>query len=97
MANRNLINRKYTMPSKDYVYDLLDRLEEDKNEYIVLVLNDSKKEIRGDVYFNITNENSFQAGQVMLENLFIKFDEHGLDGLVELDGQDIDVTPPEDE
>jgi hypothetical protein len=83
------------MSSKDFIYDLLDKLEDDKKEYVIIVLNNTKREVQGDVYLNISNQASFEAGQVMLENLSLKFREHGLSGFIELDGQDIDITPPE--
>tara|TARA_Y100000310_G_C20044519_1_gene517709 strand:- start:166 stop:426 length:261 start_codon:yes stop_codon:yes gene_type:complete len=85
------------MSSKDFIYDLLDKLEEEKTEYVVLSLDKNKKETRGDMFFNFTNEESFEIAACMLENLLKKFYEAGFDRLAELDGLDVDIEGPNED
>ena len=44
------------MPSLDFVYDLVEKLEEDNIEYLVLTLRQGKTEDKVDVFFNINSE-----------------------------------------
>ena len=44
------------MPSLDFVYDLVGKLEEDNIEYLVLTLRQGKTEDKVDVFFNINSE-----------------------------------------
>tara|TARA_R110000824_G_scaffold55069_14_gene151768 strand:- start:57 stop:296 length:240 start_codon:yes stop_codon:yes gene_type:complete len=44
------------MPSLDFVYDLVEKLEEDNIQYLVLVLRDGKLEDKIDVFFNLDSE-----------------------------------------
>jgi len=44
------------MPSLDFVYDLVEKFEEDNIEYLVLTLRQGKTEDKVDVFFNINSE-----------------------------------------
>ena len=44
------------MPSLDFVYDLVEKLEEDNIQYLVLALRDGKLEDKIDVFFNLNSE-----------------------------------------
>lgn len=44
------------MPSLDFVYDLVERFEEDNIEYLVLTLRQGNTEDKVDAFFNITSE-----------------------------------------
>ena len=49
------------MPSKDFIYDLLERLEEDGQQYVVLLPQEGKEKTQVDVYFALNTENSIGA------------------------------------
>jgi hypothetical protein len=44
------------MPSLDFVYDLVEKFEEDNIEYLVLTLRQGNTEDKVDVFFNINSE-----------------------------------------
>tara|TARA_R100001129_G_C5262077_1_gene231517 strand:+ start:346 stop:585 length:240 start_codon:yes stop_codon:yes gene_type:complete len=44
------------MPSLDFVYDLVEKFEEDNIEYLILTLRQGKTEDKVDVFFNINSE-----------------------------------------
>ena len=44
------------MPSLDFVYDITEKLDEEKIDYLVLTIRDHKKESKVDVFFNVCRE-----------------------------------------
>ena len=46
------------MESKDFVYDLMDKLEEQNTEYVLITINKAKDQNVIDVNFNLTYEDS---------------------------------------
>ena len=44
------------MSSLDFVYDLVEKLEEDNIQYLVLALREGKQEDKIDVFFNLNSE-----------------------------------------
>jgi len=49
------------MASKDFIYDLLEKLEDDGQEYVLLLPLESKEKTQVDVYYALNNENSIGA------------------------------------
>ena len=49
------------MPSKDFIYDLLEKLEEDGQQYVVLLPQEGEKKTQVDVYYALNTENSIGA------------------------------------
>ena len=48
------------MASLDDVYDILDKLEEKKVEYLLITIQKGKKIGKSDVFFNLENDNSLR-------------------------------------
>ena len=44
------------MPSLDFVYDLTEKLDEEKIDYLVLTIRERKTESKVDVFFNVSPE-----------------------------------------
>ena len=49
------------MASKDFIYDLLEKLEDDGQEYVLLLPSESKEKTQVDVYYALNNESSIGA------------------------------------
>ena len=60
------------MPSKDFIYDLLDKLEKDKQEYLLVTPTIMKEEVIVDVHYCIETEESARATVVILKKLIDK-------------------------
>ena len=46
------------MASQDFIYDLLDKMEEDKQEYILMTMRNNGEESTGDLFYNFYYEDS---------------------------------------
>ena len=44
------------MPSLDFVYDITEKLDEEKIDYLVLTIRERKTESKVDVFFNVSPE-----------------------------------------
>jgi hypothetical protein len=57
------------MASKDFIYDLLDKLEEDKTEYLLFTFQRGEGEGQGDVHYNFYNKESREEASRVLRAL----------------------------
>ena len=44
------------MPSLDFVYDITEKLDEEKIDYLVLTIREHRVESKVDVFFNVSRE-----------------------------------------
>ena len=57
------------MASKDFIYDLLDKLEEDRTEYLLFTLQRGEEEGVGDIHYNFYNKESQEDASHVLKFL----------------------------
>ena len=57
------------MASKDFLYDLLDKLEEEQTEYVLLTMNPSEEETTGELHYNFYYEDSQKNAARLLGKL----------------------------
>ena len=57
------------MASKDFIYDLLDKLEEEKTEYLLFTFQRGEEEGLGDVHYNFYNKESREEASQVLRAL----------------------------
>jgi hypothetical protein len=62
------------MPSKDFMYDLLDKLEKDRQEYLLVTPTVKRREVVIDVNYWIENEESARATVMTLKKLIEKLE-----------------------
>tara|TARA_Y100000296_G_C5165274_1_gene254212 strand:- start:868 stop:1116 length:249 start_codon:yes stop_codon:yes gene_type:complete len=53
------------MPSLDFIYDITEKLDEEKLDYLVLAIREGRKEDKVDVFFRVDKE----AEQVFIASL----------------------------
>jgi hypothetical protein len=63
------------MASKDFIYDLLGKLEEEKMEYLVVFPTSTKKDVVIDIHYSLETEDSVLATSKTLERLIQKLNE----------------------
>jgi len=61
--------------SKDFVYDLMDRLEEQNTEYLLITINKGKEQNIIDVNFNLRYEDSIVSSCLTMNRLSAKLQE----------------------
>ena len=85
------------MASKDFIYDLLDKLEEDQTEYLLLTFSRGEEEDFGDLFFNFYHEESHENASAILKKLskVIKDLPEGEDIKLDLDLNDDDEDEDE--
>tara|TARA_Y100000593_G_scaffold95031_1_gene198577 strand:+ start:24960 stop:25244 length:285 start_codon:yes stop_codon:yes gene_type:complete len=81
------------MASKDFIYDLLDKLEEERLEYVLLTMTSKDEEASGDLYYNFYYEDSKDNAAKVLKKLSESLDQHP-DG--EIDDLEIDLSDEDD-
>jgi len=57
------------MASKDFIYDLLDKLEEQRQEYVLLTIEKRKDENAGELFYNFLYEDSKEDASKILGKL----------------------------
>tara|TARA_R100001082_G_scaffold48047_3_gene25802 strand:+ start:10547 stop:10795 length:249 start_codon:yes stop_codon:yes gene_type:complete len=59
------------MPSLDFVYDLVEKLDEERLDYLVITMREGKSENKVDVFFNINTEaeDTFDASLKEIKNI----------------------------
>jgi hypothetical protein len=57
------------MASKDFIYDLLDKLEEERIEYLLFTLERKEQDGAGELYYNFYKEESKKDASRILSNL----------------------------
>ena len=62
------------MPSLDFVYDLVEKFDDENLDYLVLSMREGKTENKVDVFFNINPEaeETFQASLDEIKNILKK-------------------------
>ena len=62
------------MPSLDFVYDLVEKLDDEELNYLVLAIREGSKENKVDVFFNINPEieDTFFTSLSEIEDILIK-------------------------
>ena len=70
MANGNLI-----MASRDFIYDIMDKLEEQEQEYILITPCQRKDEVVIDVNYSLNYEDTVFASITVLKKLAAKLEE----------------------
>ena len=63
------------MASKDFIYDIMDKLEEERQEYILLCPSIRKDEVVVDVNYSLVYEGSTAASIAVLKKLAKKLSE----------------------
>ena len=63
------------MGSKDFIYDLLGKLEEEKMEYLVVFPTSTKKDVVIDIHYSLETEDSVLATAKTMERLTEKLRE----------------------
>lgn len=63
------------MASKDFIYDLLGKLEEEKMEYLVVFPTTTKKDVVIDIHYSLETEDAILATAKTLERLVEKLHE----------------------
>jgi len=48
----------YNMASLDDIYDMLDKLDASKTEYLLITIQKGKKQGKADVFFSLNDDNS---------------------------------------
>ncbi len=56
------------MSSSDYIYDIVEKLEEEKIEYVICIVRHGKKESKIDIHYDIKSDESLD----MICNTFDK-------------------------
>lgn len=79
------------MASQDFIYDLLDKLEEGKQEYILMTIRSSKEESAGDLFYNFYYEDSKENAIHILRQLATALEERG-DDIDNIDDIEIDLN-----
>lgn len=64
------------MASKDFIYDLLDKLEEERLEYVLLTMTSKDEEASGDLFYNFYYEDSKDNAVKVLKKLSKSLNEH---------------------
>ena len=73
------------MPSLDFLYDLVEKLNEEKIDYVVItVRHPNEEEARADVFYSLQNEDSAEP----MTTSVVKFMQEALPDY--LDGDDLD-------
>tara|TARA_B100001971_G_C18126788_1_gene502497 strand:- start:298 stop:579 length:282 start_codon:yes stop_codon:yes gene_type:complete len=57
------------MASKDFLYDLLDKLEEEQTEYVLLTMEPGEEETTGELHYNFYYEDSQKNAARLLGKL----------------------------
>jgi hypothetical protein len=57
------------MASKDFLYDLLDKLEEQRQEYVLLTIEKREDENVGELFYNFLYEDSKEDASKILSKL----------------------------
>ena len=70
------------MASQDFIYDLLDKLEEDRLEYILLTMRTNEEQSTGDLFYNFYYGDSKENAVRILREI--------ADKLEKSNGEDID-------
>ena len=80
------------MASKDFIFDLLDKLEEEKLEYVLMTLSNEKEESTGDIFYNFYFKDSPEVAARVLKEAseHIKNSPDGPDSHIEIDMNDED-------
>tara|TARA_Y100000310_G_C20550046_1_gene747606 strand:+ start:911 stop:1150 length:240 start_codon:yes stop_codon:yes gene_type:complete len=63
------------MASKDFIYDIMDKLEEEGQEYILITPTQRKKEVVVDVNFSLNYEDTVTASISVLKKVAQKLEE----------------------
>ena len=75
------------MASKDFIYDLLDKLESEETAYVLMTFNDTEDDVNGEIFFNFYRADSQKIAVRLLEELTDRMKQGPLE-----DGQDMDIT-----
>ena len=67
------------MATNDYVHDLVDKLAEDKIEYLLIAIQKGKKECKANAYFNIESVDGADMILTTVDQVFKNIDEDGTD------------------
>jgi len=81
------------MASKDFIYDLLDKLEEDRTEYLLFTFSREEEEGTGDIYYNFYHEASREdASQILayLSEAVLKIEDGKDNAEIEINFEDFD-------
>lgn len=57
------------MASMDFVYDLLDKIHEEKIEYLLVALQKGKTQYKVDVFYQLDNDEAAAAMLAVMENV----------------------------
>ena len=79
------------MASKDFIYDLLDKLEDERTEYVLFTFTKGKEEGTGELYYNLYREDSKKDASRILVNLskaILEIDENERDIDIEIQDDD---------
>ena len=82
------------MASNDFIIDLVDKLAEEKIEYILITVQKGKKEHKADAYFNITTIDGADMIVTTVDQVFASIDDDASPDHLEVDLPDDD---PEDD
>ena len=78
------------MATKDFIYDLLGKLEEEKMEYLVVFPTSSKRDVVIDIHYSLQMEDSILATTKTLERLVEKLQTDHPDAFGDNDGYRLD-------
>ncbi len=81
------------MASKDFIYDLLDKLEEERIEYLLFTLERKDEDGAGELYYNFYKEDSREDASRILDNLskaVLDIDENDQDINIEIEDDNED-------
>ena len=86
------------MASNDFIIDLVDKLAEEKIEYVLITVQKGKREHKADAYFNITTIDGADMIVTTADQVFASIDEDGSPDHLEVDIPDDDLyNDPEDD
>ena len=81
------------MASKDFIYDLLEKLEEGRQEYILMTMEKNEEGAAGDLFYNFYYEDSKQNAARILREMADALEKNP----DQIDDIEIDLTDEDDE
>jgi len=82
------------MASQDFIYDLLDKIEEDQLEYVLLTMRSNERESAGDLFYNFYFQDSKENAVHILREIADKLENSNGE---EIDDIEIDLNNEDDE
>ena len=77
------------MATNDFVHDLVDKLAEEKIEYLVIAVQKGKEEHKANAYYNITTVDGLDIIATTLDQVILNLnDDDDGPGYLEFDGND---------